>query len=790
MTLINNLEGTEMKKSILTRLNKDERGQALVLVLILMLLGGLIVTPLLSHMGTGLKVGQVFENKADELYAADSGIEDGLWQVKNDQLPTKFATYDPTYAPYDYYTTSWTYPLGETMNDKNVNVNIQNIWMPKDLAAPDKTNAKQIIEGSIGQVPKLIVTSVASLPSSYKINIDYYPTVGETLNVITLGVWLPPGFTYVAGSSNLEANPANPYYSVPVTSTWRSGQAVVWSFSSVPFTSFPGVNPLDSPMGSTITFQFRAAQSGQTPAAVSWINTSLNLSGGYTYTWDADKKVYQITSTTGNTTVDAYAIKVELRKLGSAISGDYRAAGNSLMRDTIPDSYGVRDMLDSQSNSVVSNIPQDAQVAAAYLYWSAWRDESAKQSVFSDTCSSSNLSNYWTAGSSWSYYSSGGYYRSHYSSGGESARYLPLKNSLNLSSYVPGAVMVSWQQAEDGTLESDDALLFSFSGDGGVNWSGNYEAFRDDIGSSWVNYTCVIPSQYLTASFKIRFYIADFGDSNDGYCRLDNIKIIVMPPDTSVVFKIDGQQVYFDANGDPQQGSGALTVSKSQVLPNYNSDGSSNGFSYAGYKDVTKLVQTYSAKAPDPATNHPGNGTYTLGGVTGVTGNQWSYAGWSLVIIYQSPDTKGHQLYLYDTFIYAHNNTDIDFDKDGQPGGTISGFLVPQPVTGEVNAATLTAFVGEGDQVWTGDYLKFNLTALSDGFSTNNVWNGRSLGMTADGVDIDTFYITWASNLLQPGDTSALIDLPTQDDSWNLVYIILSFRSETTTGGTITYLIR
>jgi hypothetical protein len=247
-------------------------------------------------------------------------------------------------------------------------------------------------------------------------------------------------------------------------------------------------------------------------------------------------------------------------------------------------------------------------------------------------------------------------------------------------------------------------------------------------------------------------------------------------------------------------------------LPNYNSDGSSNGFSYAGYKDVTKLVQTYSAKAPDPATNHPGNGTYTVGGVTGVTGNQWSYAGWSLVTIYQSPDTKGHQLYLYDTFIYAHNNTDIDFDKDGQPGGTISGFLVPQPVTGEVNAATMTVFVGEGDVVWTGDFLAFNAPEsyrtnpqsipnaykLWDGTtstgnsssSPNNVWNGKSIGATADGVDIDTFSITWASGLLQPGDTSARIDLPTLDDSWNLVYIILSFRSETTTGGTITYLIR
>ena len=67
MTLINNLEGREVKKSLLSRLKRDERGQALVLVLILMLLGGLIVTPLLSHMGTGLKVGKEFR-KADDRF--------------------------------------------------------------------------------------------------------------------------------------------------------------------------------------------------------------------------------------------------------------------------------------------------------------------------------------------------------------------------------------------------------------------------------------------------------------------------------------------------------------------------------------------------------------------------------------------------------------------------------------------------------------------------------------------------------------------------------------------------
>ena len=83
-------------------------------------------------------------------------------------------------------------------------------------------------------------------------------------------------------------------------------------------------------MRATITFEFSAAQPGQGPAAVSWINTSLDLSGGYTYAWDADKKVYQITSTAGNTTVDAYAIKVEVRQLRLS------HFGRRLMQPAIP----------------------------------------------------------------------------------------------------------------------------------------------------------------------------------------------------------------------------------------------------------------------------------------------------------------------------------------------------------------------------------------------------------------------------------------------------------------------
>jgi len=69
----------EVKKA-LTCLIKNESGQgALAIVLILVILGALILGPLLAFMGTGLKAGQMHEERTKELYAAESGIEDALW---------------------------------------------------------------------------------------------------------------------------------------------------------------------------------------------------------------------------------------------------------------------------------------------------------------------------------------------------------------------------------------------------------------------------------------------------------------------------------------------------------------------------------------------------------------------------------------------------------------------------------------------------------------------------------------------------------------------------------------
>ena len=83
----------KMMKIVLKKSIKDEKGQALILTVILMLVGSLIITSLLGFMSTGLLAGQVFEKKMDGLYAADAGVEDALWKIKNDP---------PASYPYPY----------------------------------------------------------------------------------------------------------------------------------------------------------------------------------------------------------------------------------------------------------------------------------------------------------------------------------------------------------------------------------------------------------------------------------------------------------------------------------------------------------------------------------------------------------------------------------------------------------------------------------------------------------------------------------------------------------------
>lgn len=139
-----------------------ERGQILILTLIMVLLGTLLIIPLLSYMATGIKTSRVYEENTNQLYVSDSGIEDAKWQIKNDHLNTTFNDYDPYDFQTQYsYTISESAEIGENINGVPVEVIIENEWIPTfdydedvgDMADQEKLLVVSSVEGNECTLP-------------------------------------------------------------------------------------------------------------------------------------------------------------------------------------------------------------------------------------------------------------------------------------------------------------------------------------------------------------------------------------------------------------------------------------------------------------------------------------------------------------------------------------------------------------------------------------------------------------------------------------------------------------
>jgi hypothetical protein len=700
-------------REMLTHRGKNESGQgALAMVLILLMLGAVILTPLLVFMSTGLESGQVYESKMQEFYAADAGVEDGLWQIKYDKLSTLFHNY----TPYDY-NTSYSYSLAPStldyeINAENVTVNITNVWIP-DVDALDPDDARDIIENGTLIVTGKVITLDGE--TGYQITISYYYQAddpdGTSLNVDEIGVWLGTGFHYVPGGlGNL-----NGYDPSPDIVPHCGGEAIIWDVGS----AFKLPGDTDYPLVRTFDFQFTG---GQNPQAVSWITTT--GVAAVPLSWDADSKPYRIESTAGSTTAEAYVIRNELRKLGAAIPGDYFATGSSLIGYSSTDKY--RDRLYQEGEATIATdeygidgIPSEATVEAAFLYWTGWIDFHYKYCTW------------WRHGH-----------------------------------------CMRWREGEIGALEYPDnptpenlAVLVEESAKvNNVTFSigGNITEVTAD---SWQ----VSPS---TGASSL--------EGTWSYCCFADVTSLVKGAIEAEEIETNGAATY-------------ILSHSSAVINQHRPETDYYYFDFYDSGDATGYPLG-SAALGTPASSESD------------LRDQSAYAGWSLVIIYSSPETKGHQLYLYDiespgflftnTWIREAGIANPDFDGDGEPGGLISGFLVPEPVEGEDIAAKLTVFVGEGDSFIDEDEMWVNNQVMANDESpSDNVWNSESPGLAVPGVDIDTFYIEWDDGIINPADTSAQVDLPARShgsgsDGFNLVYIILSFRSDITTGGTISYLLR
>ena len=757
-------------KSILNGLGRNEKGQALAIILCFLALGGLTIATLLSFTSTGLKTGQIYEERTKLQYASDAGLEEALWKVQNEE---------DLFQPGDYGA-SVNYTLPDSINGKTVSVNITQLWpltgLESDEHGTDSPGSLTITGGIIKRTE-----------GKYKVQVSYDGSQGS-LPIDKIAVWLPARFGYVPGSSSgiTTQNPT-------VTDQF-GGKVLAWNFS-------PAVNFLDLPDppppggGFLPGAQYPATRKlyfNVTPVndfaggSYSWVrttDTSLYLA------WETGCTIFEISSTaTDNTTGKSvtlgsnayYSRGAALGESGIQVRGDYRAIGNTLMEVSEGGDPKIRDFLLTESSSSITNMPADAEVVLAYLYWSGFR--------MGDEIEADRYVGLKINGTSVYFGDEGEPEQGELPCASPTITLRPGGSGSSTQCSKSGSGGSNYQRVDETT--ADDATTYVYKSGGGFALDLYNISNKGDVVGT-INSVTVYARARASSTVSMRMEIACRTHSSNYYGNTITLpgsagwnnysKTWLTNPNTSQVWTWQeindlqtGIKLYDDGSGQPECTQVYIEVNYTVPFEGIEAskwwllEDTGPGYSYSCFKDVTDLVKLVSIS---------GNATYTVAGVAGNTTEQWSYAGWSLMVFYASPSELPHQLFLYDSFLFADSNhSDHTF--------TIEGFEAPEDAE-----ASLTCFVGEGDEHYgwphagTGyDWLKINgyfLPILPDGVNPQyNVWNGMSSGLggqTISGVDIDSFNVS--SPIIEPTDTSAIVQLHTGTDAWNLIYILLSFRS-------------
>ena len=243
----------------------------LILALILLVVGGLILGPLLGLMSTGLAAGQVYEKKTAELYAADAGIEDALWKIKHNQIPT---------APY------------------LLNVNEKDVWVTIET-----TDAQQFVLALLGlEDPKNWVHSdwvvIGRVPEDgiAEITISWNGSgIGKLTDV---GIWLSGSYSYVDGQS-IPADDIRAEYPVCTfeEKDHGGGTAFVWTWPKG-----KGPNSEDTPIGALI-FQFTPESTPDLSIAFTMMGRQ-NVGLSYDGSFNLQTITAVATTDTGSATAD------------------------------------------------------------------------------------------------------------------------------------------------------------------------------------------------------------------------------------------------------------------------------------------------------------------------------------------------------------------------------------------------------------------------------------------------------------------------------------------------------
>ena len=105
-----------------------EKGQALPLVMIAVVLGALVIPAFLNYAGSSIIGSNIYGDSLRSQYAADSGVEHAIWRLTDDNLIDSLPNAGSTVS----------YSLAEALNGLTTNITVCNAW---EVIAADDFNS-------------------------------------------------------------------------------------------------------------------------------------------------------------------------------------------------------------------------------------------------------------------------------------------------------------------------------------------------------------------------------------------------------------------------------------------------------------------------------------------------------------------------------------------------------------------------------------------------------------------------------------------------------------------------
>jgi len=246
----------ETVKRYLSRIFKDEAGQALPIVLAMLTLGSLMIVPTLDYTATNTKIVKMYEKKFESYYAAEAGIEDALWRINAGQAET---------LPYNYELTD--------INGMMVDISIEEVT---EIAGVE------IGEEGVHEGWLKISKATTYDDGIYNFVLSIKNNGGGNMKIEKLLIDCPTNLAYIEGSTS-----GNITFDEPVViGTADMGITLHWDLPSPFFNIGPGATENQA-------FQFAGPPDIDAVAAHSVVKASREDVGTV---WDADSKPYSITA--------------------------------------------------------------------------------------------------------------------------------------------------------------------------------------------------------------------------------------------------------------------------------------------------------------------------------------------------------------------------------------------------------------------------------------------------------------------------------------------------------------